>query len=175
MTNKLTGPGTSDTALARDRILFSREQSKNSILDSIFGQNGIYGILTAKMLHLQSTNLRQVGFPPKQTLSKDLCNWFIQEVTSGSPESRAGKGHKEGKEDCGIANEQVSYRAGQMELFSLEHPGKIPIKSCLPRTVRKLGFLFTNFHLLVCEGCSWGCFWSTSHESGMLPRPQKVL
>lgn len=97
MTNKLTGPSTSDTALARDRILFSREQSKSSILDSIFGQNGIYSTLTAKILHFQPTNLWQVGFPPKQTLSKDLCNWFIQEVISGSPESRAGKGRREGR------------------------------------------------------------------------------
>lgn len=31
------------------------------------------------------------------------------------------------------------------------------MKSCLPETVRKLGYFFTNFHLLVGEGCSQGC------------------
>lgn len=37
ITNKLTNPDTSDTAVVRDTILFSNVESKNSSLDSPFG------------------------------------------------------------------------------------------------------------------------------------------
>lgn len=49
-TNKPADPDTSETALAGDKILFSSVESKNSILDSLFGQNGIYRMLRAKAL-----------------------------------------------------------------------------------------------------------------------------
>lgn len=58
---------------------------------------------------------------------------------------------------CRTVKEQAGYPSGQLELVGLGPSGRMDtsyLKHCFPQGVRKLGYLFTNFHLVLGESCS---------------------